>query len=173
MERVYRDYPCGVRTFERAAGSPYRSVKTGSIGEILNLQDVKTLWSGDEKWSQNLRPGLQAMMKRIKAVISVRLQGDASIHRTISDTRHSCVRICHPACRMFSIVWRLTLAPVRRTASGFKTSKTGPQRKLDGRICSSRISLPSGLQTRCSSFKPVNGSGTEQNTKVANTVSKN
>jgi hypothetical protein len=44
--------------------------------------------------------------------------------------------------------------------------------ELPGLMCSRSKSFPLGLQTLLSSFNPATGSGTEQKTNVANTVSK-
>ena len=98
--------------------------------------------------------------------------GSASIHRTMPDERCSSTVIRHPARRIFSMVRRLILAPIIRTTRGLKRSKTRPRKGLSGRICSRRISLPPGLQTRRSSMSPPTGSGTEQKTKVAKIESK-
>ena len=99
------------------------------------------------------------------------LQGAASIILTMSDERHSSAFICQPTCQILLIVRRLIFAPIIRTIIGLSKSKINPKTKFSGRICSRRSSLPSGLQIRLSSCNPATGSGAEQKTNVAKTVS--
>jgi hypothetical protein len=99
-------------------------------------------------------------------------EGSASTHRTMSPERCSSFRICQPAFLIFPIVRGLILAPIIRTIMGLTISNNRPNSTLPGLMCSRSKSFPLGLQTLLSSFNPATGSGTEQKTNVANTVSK-
>ena len=89
-----------------------------------------------------------------------------------TEKRHFSYKIRHPDLRMLSMVLRLMFAPINRRTTGLRKSKITLKIGLRGRICSISRSLPLSLQTRRSSLRPNIGSGTEQKTNVAKTVSK-
>ena len=82
------------------------------------------------------------MLRRLLAII---FQGFASIHLTIFEESFWSIFICHPADLMLSMVIRLMLAPIILTTKGLSRSKRNPSTGLAGRMCLSKISLPSGL----------------------------
>ena len=79
---------------------------------------------------------------------------------------------CRPAVFIFRIVSRLILTPVRWAIKGAILLKYPAAILFSGSICYRNNAIPFGFNTRLISLKPATGSGTEQNTNVAITVSK-
>lgn len=75
-----------------------------------------------------------------------------------------------PAARTLPTMRRLMCGPACEI-SGSSRSNSSPRRGPPGRTCLSKTTRPSGRTTRRTSLNPATGSGTEQKTHAARTVS--